>query len=59
MEKPDGKRRPLGIPTVTDRVAQMAAVLVLEPIFKADFKDPSCGFRPRRSTTEALEALRQ
>jgi len=53
------KQRPLGIPTVKDRVAQAAAKLVLEPIFEADFKASSYGFRPRRSTTQALEAIRE
>jgi group II intron reverse transcriptase/maturase len=48
----------LGIPTVRDRVAQMAAKLVLEPIFEADFRPCSYGFRPQRSATQALEALR-
>jgi RNA-directed DNA polymerase len=58
--KGDGrKQRPLGIPTVRDRVAQMAAKLVLEPIFEADFRPCSHGFRPRRSATEALEILRK
>jgi RNA-directed DNA polymerase len=58
--KGDGrKQRPLGIPTVRDRVVQMAAKLVLEPIFEADFCPCSYGFRPRRSATEALETLRK
>ncbi|MBV9447273.1 MAG: group II intron reverse transcriptase/maturase [Streptosporangiaceae bacterium] len=56
--KPDGGKRPLGIPTVRDRVAQAAAKLVLEPIFEADFLSVSYGFRPRRSATAAMERVR-
>jgi RNA-directed DNA polymerase len=58
IPKPDGGRRPLGIPTVRDRVAQQAAKLVLEPIFEADFLPCSYGFRPKRSATQAMERLR-
>lgn len=58
IPKPDGGRRPLGIPTVKDRVAQQAAKLVLEPIFEADFLASSFGYRPKRSATEALERIR-
>src|SRR5215217_2652775 len=53
-----GKTRPLGIPTVRDRVVMTAAKLVLEPMFEADFLPSSYGFRPRRSAHQALEAIR-
>jgi len=49
IPKPDGSQRPLGIPTLRDRVAQMAVKLVIEPIFEADFCDTSYGFRPQKS----------
>ncbi len=58
IPKPRGGVRPLGIPTVRDRVAQAAAKLVLEPIFEADFLSCSYGFRPKRSATQAMERLR-
>jgi RNA-directed DNA polymerase len=58
IPKPRGGKRPLGIPTVRDRVAQAAAKLVLEPIFEADFLPCSYGFRPKRSATAAMERLR-
>ena len=59
IPKPDGRQRPLGIPTVKDRIVQQAALLMLEPIFEADFLDSSYGFRPRRSAHQAIDAIRQ
>src|SRR5512145_1595129 len=58
IPKSDGTKRPLGIPTIRDRVVQAATKLVIEPIFEADFRDSSYGFRPKRSATDALEAIR-
>ena len=59
IPKPDGRTRPLGIPTIRDRVVQMAVLLILEPVFEADFRDSSFGFRPGRSAHDALDAIRE
>jgi len=55
IPKPDGSQRPLGIPTIRDRVVQMAVKLVIEPIFEADFCECSYGFRPKRSAHDAVD----
>lgn len=59
IPKPDGSQRPLGIPSVKDRIVQMAAKIAIEPVFEADFKDCSYGFRPKRSAKQALEVVRK
>ena len=59
IPKPDGRLRPLGIPTVRDRVVQTAAKLILEPIFEADFLECSHGYRPARSAKDALAQIEE
>ena len=59
IDKKDGRKRPLGIPTVRDRVVQTAVKLLVEPIFETDFEDFSYGFRPKRSQHAALKAVRK
>ena len=59
IPKPGGRRRPLGIPTIRDRVIQTAAKLVLEPIFEADLEPNAYGYRPKRSTLDAIRAVHE
>lgn len=59
IPKKDGSQRPLGIPTIKDRVIQMATKIVIEPVFEADFKESSYGFRPKRNAHMALEVIKR
>ena len=59
IPKPDGRERPLGIPTVRDRIVQQAVKLIIEPVFEADFKDFSYAYRPHRSAKDASEEIRK
>ena len=57
IKKPDGKQRPLGVPSIRDRVVQTAVVLVLEPIFEADLQPEQYGYRPQRDALQAVQAV--
>ncbi len=59
IPKSDGSKRQLGIPTIKDRIVQMATKIIIELLFESDFKDCSYGFRPKRNAHQALEVVRK
>ncbi|MFQ5752690.1 MAG: reverse transcriptase domain-containing protein [bacterium] len=59
IPKVDGSKRPIGIPTVRDRIVQTACKIVIEPIFEAEFDNHSYGFRPKRKAHQAIKAIQK
>jgi RNA-directed DNA polymerase len=59
LPKPDGRQRPLGVPTVRDRVVQQACKIVIEPSFEANCQDSSSGFRPKRRAGQAVKVVKE
>ncbi len=57
IPKPDGSKRPLGIPTIKDRIVQMAVKIVIEPIFEAVFQENSYGFRPDKNAHQTMDDI--